>query len=233
MSISVVQHRSTFANGATSVSLAFSSNNAAQNLLLYCAADGGGGASTNACTDNNSNTIANALTVGGACAQRIDYVKSSNSGANTVTANLPASGHPHLHIWEVSGCDTSAPLDQTGSVSGSTTYSVSTSGSTTTANELVVGAFGDSTANETVTIGSGYTLSEQTNNTTGNDVYFTETKIVSSTGTQTATITATGTDSFSQLIATFKASAAVTPPLGDFTPGAGGASLPQDFAVPN
>src|SRR6185312_15215172 len=95
-----------------------------------------------AATDSNSNTIANATSIanGTSGAVRADYVASCNSGANTVTGHRGSTGGTHLHIYEVSGCATSTPVRDTGTVTNSSTFSVSTAGSTSQSGDAVFGA---------------------------------------------------------------------------------------------
>lgn len=215
MAITVVQHRSTFTNtgvGTTGLTLAFSSNNVAGNLLIASFSVDTGN-TVAAPTDTIVNTWSLAATVtgtGGSANAVAYYVKNSKVGANTVKFTWTGSGTAaFIHIWEISGCDTANPLDQTGTVVSSSTASVSTTNPTTNANELVFAFFADSPNSRSLVAGSGYSPSEFTNNVTGGDCAISEVKIVSSTGTQTATITGNSTDVLSQIIATFAQAAAV------------------------
>lgn len=211
----VVQHRSTFTNGATSLALPFSSNNAAGNLLVYCT--GGGqavGVSNNIATDSNTNTIANAINLasagGTSGSARIDYVASSHSGANTVTAHSTASLDLHIHIWEISGCVTTTPVRATGTAD-SATASVATSTTTPLTGDAVIAFFYDNPANNALVAGTGYTPSDLSSNTTGGDSAISEYKTATAGGTQTATITGNSTNKVDQVIAVFiQASVAFT-----------------------
>lgn len=221
-----VQHRSTFGNGVASVALAFSSNNAAANLLVYAGAADGNSGNTVACTDNNTNTITDPALVAQVNLQgqiHLFYVRNSHSGANTVTctSSVPSTD-PHLHIYEVSGCDTVAPFNASGTLTTGTSssYSVSTSGAAAV-NDYVFAAFLNWALAGTWTLGSGYGNTETANNTTGGDTSFSEDKVASSAAVQTATATCSSTPGTEvALIATFKAAAGGGLLTAiDFTPG--------------
>src|SRR5271168_5136729 len=197
--ITIVQHRSTFCLGVTSCALSFSSSVGSGHLLGYFIQ----GTGCSLTTDNNSNTVANALTYAGGSHSRIDYVSSSNSGSTAVTAGGCTLGDIHLHIWEVSGL--AGTFDKQGVIGTSgTALSVSTSSGTTAANEIVFGFFSDGGTSNTFTIGSGFTASETTNDTSSNDASFSEAQVVSTTGTKTATATAATSATIDEMVVTFK-----------------------------
>jgi hypothetical protein len=201
--IVVVQHISTFCAGATSCPLAFSSSNSPGDTLIYVTGDAG--SAILAPTDNNSNTIANALTFSGSAAERVDFVSLANSGSNIVTAHGSTSANLHIHLWEIFGLagkvqDASGTTTQT----GSTALTVSTSGPTVVANELVLGFFVDAFNSFTYTAGSGFSPTESTVNNINTDSAFSEVKIVSLVGTQTATATLSISDNMDNLVVTFK-----------------------------
>lgn len=202
--ITIVQHKSTFASGNT-VSLAFTSNITAGNTLIYVTASQDTTPMSPA-TDNNSNTIVNANSVGtGGGSIRVDYVSSANSGATTVTGTTAVgAARSYIFIWEISGL-TSKTLDKqnTGQQTG-TNQTISTV-ATTAANELVVGAFFDQPNDDSLTVGSGYGPSEFVDSGAGNESGLVEVKIVSATGVQTATCTCgSNTNIILQSITTYK-----------------------------
>jgi hypothetical protein len=214
----VVQHRTTFSNGTTTLALAFLSNNAAANLLVYCTSGGPTASAMNVATDSNTNTIANAVSIsssGSAGAARLDYVANAHSGANTVTGHSPSSVDIHLHIWEISGCVTSSPVRATGSTQ-SPTGSVSTSTTTPLTGDAVLAFFYDNPANDTLTVGSGYTTSDTSQNGTGGDAALSEYKSATAGGTQTAACGGNGTDTLAQVIAVFIQSSATFAPDEDY-----------------
>jgi len=214
MSAAYVQSRSVRTGGVSSTTLAFTSSVTANDLLVYgtCSYN-----TVNAATDNNSNIIANAIpstggTVGGFA--RFDYVAASNSGPTTVTGNVTGSQSALLlHIWEISGCVTSSPVRDTGTVANSTTASVSTSGATTAIGDAVIALFGGAGtgSNGNALTADGTALkSEVTTGPAGSDECLTEFRSATASGTQTFTCTGSAGDNLVQLIATFIGTA-VTP----------------------
>ena len=191
MAAAHVQHRSAFSTSGLTISLAFSSNNTAGNLLVYVVGSSSV-TGNNRCTDNNSNTIANAVNTGsGAASNSIDYAANCKSGPNTVSYDgTGTSGNPqtHLHIWEISGCVTTSVLGDTGTVSNNPTGSVSTSGTST---PTLTGDAGYSPIVDTAVASPAF--KEQ----------LSEFKAATSSGTQTATCTGNGTQVLEQGIATF------------------------------
>lgn len=215
--ITVVQHANatTATTGSsTSLSRAFPSANTAGNLLVV-AVSTYSGETISPPTDSVNNTYA--LAVGasrsGNAVAAIYYAANCKGGANTVTAHISAADNVHLHIYEISGMATSAPVDVTGSniSNTATSLTVSTSGSTTSANDYVFAYFADNATPKTFTAGAGYGDTEQSESS--GDAGFSEDKIVSSTGTQTATATESGADPITALIATFKAGSGGPTPI--------------------
>ena len=208
MGASEVQHRSVFTANVTSTTLAFSSNVTAGNLLAYLTSDFPQ-ASVAAATDNNSNTIANAVSFQTSDGDnRMDYVASANSGATTVTGNAPSGGATlFLHIRELTGCATVSPVRDTGTAHSSTA-SVSTAGSTSQSGDAVIAFFSDSPSADAMTVGSGYTDFEFTqDNISNNESASSEYKTATSSGTQTATIGIGGSNTLVQTIVVFKQAA--------------------------
>src|ERR1700751_2399935 len=163
MPAAVVQHRSAQANLVASINLAYSSNVTVHNLLVCIT-----GASLqfiNQATDNNTNTITQAIGSSGIGQYtEVDYVADAHAGATTVTGSRSnASANLHLHIWEISGCVTSSPLrDSSGPNHVGTSGSVSTAGSSSLVNDAVVGSFCDEQSTGNYTAGTGFTVSEDT-----------------------------------------------------------------------
>lgn len=208
----LVQVKSTFTNASSPVTLAYTTNNTAGNLLIACVGvDAGATISTPTDTRNTWVLAKTQNGSGGSGDAACYYVANCGAGANTVSAAWTGGGTAgHLDIYEVSGMLTVSPLDQTGSVASSATASVSTAGATSQANEFVVAFFYDSPNNRTLTVGAGYSNFQLTNNTSGGDCSGGESKIVSTTGTQTATIGGNSTDVLVQIIVTFKATTTAT-----------------------
>jgi hypothetical protein len=103
-----------------------------------------------------------------------------------------------------SGSSSSPAVDQIAEadVSASTSWATGTTGTTTSATEVLIGAFGLKATGSVITQGSGYTY-RQAGSTT-NTVCFLEDKAVSSTGTYQATATNTVNGSGPAVILTLK-----------------------------
>jgi hypothetical protein len=184
--------------GSGTLTLAFPTNPGAGHLLVYLLSQSSGAAVT--CpTDNNGNTIATAKA--GTTNGIICYVASSNSGATTVS-KVTGGNDTFVSIWEIS-LGHSATVDQSGtSTATSTSQTVSTSSPTTQANEISLAEFFDQSTNSSITLGSGYTGNSDLGSS-GSESMASGYKIVSATGTQTATATIGASDSCFNIIATF------------------------------
>lgn len=195
----IVQHRGASSDAATSVDLAFASDNSVGNLLVYWTGDGGGGNATTAATDTNGNTIADINSVSNNT--RGDYVAQAVAGANTVTGHTGGT-RPRLHIWEFSG-NTSAPLDQTG-VTSSTSGSVSTSAPVSQDAEIICSVFLDASGGVPSLTADGSANASELLVVIGS--MLSQAKIVSNaSGVQTMTCGGNGADVLQQVIGTFLA----------------------------
>lgn len=237
MAVAFVQNRNFTGHAVSSLALAFTSNNAAGNLLVYFSSCFDGSPNTvTASTDSNTNTIAQAganIDSTGNASMRCDYVASSNSGANTVTGhNSGTAGEVFIYIWEISGCATSSPVRDTGSVANSATASVSTAGSTSQSGDAVIACFHSDHATFTFTVGSGYSNLTQVSQPTDGACGCSEWKAATGSGTQTATVSGNGANTMTQFIAVFKQAASSTPSPAAFMPsGSSGPGLPHGNAV--
>lgn len=216
MGINVVQHRSTQAHAVTSLGLAFTSNVANGNALAAGTLSSAGVATVP--SDTRGNTWLNAVNNGQFLS--LYYVKvGASGGADTITNNPGITSDIDLQIFEINQ-QTANPLDATGSQvqNTGTTFTISTSGATAQANELVLAIFSDDTSGTiTFTAGSGYALLENTQNGAASQSTGGESKVVSSTGVQTATITGiVGGNTWEAVIATFKEAAGGFVPDEDY-----------------
>ncbi len=117
--------------------------------------------------------------------QSIYYAKNIAGGSNTVTVSFnQTASYPNVNVLEYSGLSTTSPLDVTAGATGSGTTANSGSATTTSANELIVGAGNPSS----VFTGAGSGFSNRIINSFGG---ISEDKIVSSTGSYNATVTLT------------------------------------------
>lgn len=199
------QTKSAFSNSTTTVNASFTNNVGAGHMILVwvgCSA----GVTINTPTmsgETFTKVTGSSISPGGGNGQVALYATNSAvGGQKQVTATTTAGADIHLHIVEVSG-QAASPQDATGSVE-STTMSVATSGATTFATDLVIAFFFDNNLNRTITAGGSYVQVQQTNNTTGGDVGFSESLATSSTGVQTATASGNSGDVVDQGIIAIK-----------------------------
>lgn len=147
-------------------------------------------------------------TSGSVCFNQSNYAKNINGSAtDTITVTLTGLGYPAVSIIEISGADTSAPLDlHEGGGPAGNSPTFTTTGTTAVANEIVIGALGQSSGiGNHVTPGGGFTgtYDDFTAGFCGlNQAY----KIVSATGTQTYSGTYGGGSgpTWNEVITTYK-----------------------------
>lgn len=207
----ISQHKSAFGNGVTSISATFTSSVTAGHMILVFAGLAQsstlniptmtGETFTAWAGARNAGTLTNGQT-------GVWATNSAAGGQTTVTLTFTTAADVHLHIFDIAG-QAPSPRDAQGNTEA-VALSVTTSGATTNATDLVIGFFYDNALNQTFTAGSGYASVEQTNNTTGGDCAFSESKTVSSTGTQTATASAGGGETREQSIVAISSPGATT-----------------------
>jgi len=206
--VKLVQSTSGFSTAVPSISQIFASANTPGNLIIAFVRMSTT-TQTVTVTDSAGNTYADAV----AQAQSADghqthifYARNIKGGANTVTAAFSASNnHPWLAIYEFSGLNASAPLDQVAAAQGSSATAASGPSSTTTsANELVFAGLGlPSSSSVTASAGSGFSLLLQ-DSSAGTSRAADEDQIVSATGQYAGAFNLSGTASWSVVLATFK-----------------------------
>jgi hypothetical protein len=210
----ITQHKSTFAINPASggaITATFTSSVTAGNMILALVGAAHNSNNASAVTINTPTMTGETFTAWANSANAgssnngqtaIFAVNSAAGGQTSVSVTVTYAGGTsvdvHLHIIEVHG-QAGSPRDIQGNTE-STTMSVSTSGTTTTANDLIIGFFYDDINNITFTHGGSYAQVEQSNNSTSGDAAFSESLSVSSTGTQIATATGNGTDIVEQSI---------------------------------
>lgn len=215
MALAVVQTKTgaTTAITATTVAATWSGNTTSGNLIIVGLA--GGIQHVSSITDSQGNTYTVADTGHFSFSMcEIWYAKNITGGTTpTVTATL-ASGEPAtIHLYEVSGADTTSPLDVHANASGNgvtaNTPTV-TSGATSNANDIVfaVGGVFLGAGTDAFSVGAGYTDFTSTNSTPTVGITVSsgaEDKIVSATGAQTATFGLSFTSATWEItLATFK-----------------------------
>ena len=187
---------------ATTVPVAFPLAQAAGNLNIVVVGWNDTSAAVSSVVDSRGNTYTRAVgpTAGSGLQQSIYYAKNIAAGSNTVTVTFnKAATLPDIRILEYSGLSTSNPLDVTASGTGSGQSASSGSATTTSSSELVFGA--GTTAGTFSVAGPGFTT-----------VMFTpdsdnaEQKLVSGTGSYSASASLTYSAAWVMQMATFRAS---------------------------
>jgi hypothetical protein len=208
----IVQSNSGFSNGSTSLTVTLAANVGAGHMILVFVT---GVSTQDGCTINAPTMTGETFTAWSGAAssvfndgQAITYAVNSAAGGHnavvmSVTGGACSGEDAHMHVVEISGQNGTNPRDTQGATH-STTLSVSTSGSTTNANDLILAFLYCNPANRTLTAGSGYSQVRQTNNTTGGDSAFSESKSTTGTGTQTATATGNSGSLVHQIVVTVK-----------------------------
>ena len=134
---------------------------------------------------------------------RLFYARNILGGVNTVKATFTSTNyHPWLAVYEYKGLSTTSPLDQTANAQGNgTAPSTGATPTTTSANELIFAGFGfPSPTSASELAGSGYTLLQRD----GTGAGATESMLVTSTGSYTATFNLGASVNWSAVVATFK-----------------------------
>ena len=157
-SAQTIQHNSSFAASANSVSVSFQNSVTAGHILLVAQSTFDGETLTTP-ADSQGNAFAPAVTGDnpGAAVAAIYIAMARKSGTDTVTCGIGggASDNIHCHIYEVSG--TTSVVDAVGNrVMSNTSLSVSTSKATANANDYVFAYFGDNVSESTYVAGPGF-----------------------------------------------------------------------------
>ena len=185
----------------TSVSASFSAAPTANHLLVAIV-----GTDTSV-TISTPGGWSSAINQSGTPGQAIFYKVASGSESNTVTVTVSSGTQMGLQIYEYSGVVTTSPLDQTASLTGSSSSPSSGSVTTTQANELLIAG---------VVIQARTSFSNWTNsfneesdfqNVGGSPKrsYAGADRIVTATGTYSTTATTTASGAWRGQIASFKA----------------------------
>ncbi len=152
-------------------------------------------------TRGNSYTQAGTTTTGTGMRQAIYYARNIAAGSNTVTvAFSQAAAFVDVRVLEYSGLDTANPLDVTAVASGTGTSVSSGAATTNSATELIFGA--GMTGGHYSAAGTGFV----SRIITSPDGDIAEDKIVSATGSNTATATLSYSAPWVMQMATFRAS---------------------------
>jgi hypothetical protein len=152
---------------------------------------------------NNYALAVGPTAVSGYLSQSIYYLKSiagAAAGGNTVTVTFnQAAAFPDIRILEYSGVDTTNPVDATASSSGNSNSAATNSAATTYANDLIVGA----NTIYTLTAGPGAGFTNRTITSPDGDIA--EDKIVSVSGSYSASAPLNGAGPWVMQMVAFKA----------------------------
>ena len=195
------------ANGAsipaqTTNAVTFTSAQTAGDLNVAVVSWKSSTATVTSVTDSRGNTYALAVgptTSTGNTQQSIYYAKnivSAAAGANTVSATFSTAIASELRVLEYSGINTTAPLDVTATATGTGTIANSGNATTTNANDLLVGA---AYMQINSVVGAGYTQRLLV------DGDMVEDRIVSATGSYSATVSQSSSGYWIMQLAAFKA----------------------------
>ena len=214
MSASLLQSKSGNGGGyVQSVDIAFESNNAVGSTIILAVA-GAGDAPTPTISDSQGNTYALINTgVNDYVTGWFYYAENIDAGANTITIDFGADYEDVSYcVYEYAGLETSSVLDKKAENLDSeygTSHSTGTTATTSQADELIVAmACGDS--NSTWSL-AGWDNELEAN---GNDIYQSlamYSKVVSSVGTQSASISSSAAMKGYAAIATFKIASVASP----------------------
>jgi hypothetical protein len=195
--ISFVQVNSATATSGSSIAVTYSNGQIAGDLNVVAVMSGDTTSSISSVTDSNGNTYTRAVgpTTTTGLQQSIYYAKNIAGGSNTVTVKFnQTASYPNVNALEYSGLDTANPLDVSAAASGSGTAASSGSATTTSVNELIVGAGNPSG----VFTAPGSLFSNRMINTFGG---ISEDQIVNGAGAYAATATNSGSSWVMQMVA--------------------------------
>lgn len=209
MAISIIQRQTASQSAGTSFPLAFAANVTAGDGLIALIALGSATAMVSSVTDSRGNIWSKAI---GTQAQSRDaeiwYALNAAAGATTVTLNLSASVAAALETIEASSIATSATLDRTANMSGSSkSPATGTTAATAQASELAIG-FVTTGSLSAPSSGPTNSFTALTNITT-NVSLFGAYQVEGSIGTFSTGWTLGTTTGWNGVIATFKAAAVV------------------------
>lgn len=242
MAIALGVHTMATGNGVTSVTTTGVTTSANSTLIAVTTMGGnsGGANSYSSLSDNKSGTwteIGTAAIHSGGAGLRMFYCK-GNSGTrgsgHTITFNYNQTEYPCAFLLEITGADTSNPLDQNAQLNNddSSPFVVGPTGTTSQANEFILTAGASDSA--TSWAATGFTVDDSSTNFANFWVGAIAHKIVSATGTQSASwTTGPGGGSNAFKIATFKeANADVTLALTGQSIGSSTGTLRPDNSLP-
>jgi fibronectin type 3 domain-containing protein len=200
----VQQNYATPQTTQASISVRFNSTQRAGDLNVVVIGWNDSTATLKSVTDSAGNLYAPAFAAptiqSGVATQTIYYAKNIASGSNTVTVAFNgAAVYADIRIAEYSGLDTAGPLDVSAAAMGGSTNSSSGAATTNFANELIIGA--NLVQTGTTAAGSGFTSRAIT--VPDGDIL--EDRIVSTSGSYTASAPVSPSGAWIMQMVTFKA----------------------------
>jgi len=205
--VKFVQVNSRTSTSASALTTAYSSQQAAGNLNVVAVMWGDTTRAVSSVTDSRGNSYALAVgpTKATGLGSAIYFARNIAGGSNAVTVTFNGTAaYPNVNVLEYSGLDTANPLDVSAAATGSGTTANSGSATTSSANELIVGA-GNPTS---VFTGAGSGFSNRVINGFGG---ISEDRVVSSSGSYNATAALTSGVWVMQMAA-FRTSAGTSAP---------------------
>ncbi len=199
--IGFVQAKSAVALSGSSLAIAYPAAQTAGNLNVIAVMWGDTTSVVSSVTDSAGNIYAVAAgpTRTSGLSSQIYYAANIVGGSNIVTVTFnQTAGWPNVNVLEYSGLDPVSPLDVVATATGKGTIANSGSATTTSANQLIVGAGNPSTSFKT----SGSGFSTRIINLYGG---ISEDEIVTSAGSYNATATL-GSGTWVMQMATFRGS---------------------------
>ena len=192
----------------TTVSVTFTGAQSAGNLNVVVVGWNDSTRTVSSVIDSKGNVYTRAVgptILSGYLAQSIYYAKNiaaASAGSNTVTVTFSAPAtYPDIRILEYSGADPNNPVDVTAAGSGNSNSSSSGSATTTNATDLI---FGANTVTTTSGAGSGFTRRILTSP----DADIAEDKMVTATGSYSATAPVTPSGRWIMQMVAFRTSGA-------------------------
>jgi hypothetical protein len=192
-------------DGAVTISVPFETPNTAGNLIVVgvSVADTTNSVTVSDLKGNSYSTAVGPINdTGSAYQSSVFYAANIAGGTNLVRITTTKTGRIRVLIHEFSGADTSSPLDQTSSNTGSGTALDSGSKTTLQNNELIFG-FGAVSIASVFSAGTNFTTRVNVNSGSSASVG-SEDRVVTNTASYSAPMTINPTGNWVMLMATFK-----------------------------
>jgi hypothetical protein len=213
---SVRQSNSAHGTSGTTASVSWNSTTQAGNTLVAIVLSAGGSAVTHSTPTNY--TAGDSITNSSNVRTSIFYLEDATAQSGSVSCTISQSEAWSMAILELRNVAVSSADAHASNASSLTSYSTGTTGSTAQDFEFGIAAFG---SNQSITLPSySNSYAQLLSALSGTVSLYVATRSISSTGTQTCTMSGSGTSTgrSANLLLTFKAATASTPSLdaGDY-----------------